>query len=101
MQTEFITQIQKITPLQDKQLLQPTNSSDNDMFANILQTAIDDVKTSQANLDQQQYLLATSQIDDPHSVTIAAAQAQLTVDLLVQLRNGAVEAYNELMRINL
>ena len=52
-------------------------------------------------LEDKQYLLATGQIDDAHTVPIAAAEAQLSVDLLVQLRNKAVEAYNELMRISL
>ncbi|HCR83117.1 MAG TPA: flagellar hook-basal body complex protein FliE, partial [Lachnospiraceae bacterium] len=32
---------------------------------------------------------------------IAASEAQLSVDMLVQLRNKAIESYNELMRISL
>ena len=32
---------------------------------------------------------------------IATAKAQIAVDLLVQLRNRATDAYNELMRISL
>ena len=59
------------------------------------------MKDTQKNLEDKQYLLATGQIDDAHTVPIAAAEAQLSVDLLVQLRNKAVEAYNELMRISL
>ena len=41
------------------------------------------------------------QTDDAHTEPIAAAKAQLSVELLVQLRNRALEAYNEIMRINL
>ena len=58
-------------------------------------------KDSQKNLEDKQYLLATGQIDDAHTIPIALSEAQLSVDLLVQLRNKAVEAYNELMRISL
>ena len=36
-----------------------------------------------------------------HSVTIAGSYAQLTVDMLVSLRNKAMESYNELMRMNI
>lgn len=32
---------------------------------------------------------------------VASSQAQLAVDMLVSLRNKAMESYNELMRISL
>lgn len=71
------------------------------MFEGIFKQAVDDVVTSEQELTQQQYLLSTGQLDDAHTVPIAAANAQLSIDLLVQLRNKALEAYNEIMRINL
>ena len=71
------------------------------MFRSIFENAVNDAKTTQADLEDKQYLLATGQIDDAHTVPIAAAQAQLSIDLLVQLRNKALDAYNELMRISL
>ena len=71
------------------------------LFKDVFSDAIQNVKDTQKNLEDKQYLLATGQIDDAHTVPIAAAEAQLSVDLLVQLRNKAVEAYNELMRISL
>ena len=55
------------------------------VFADVFQNAINDV----------------IQTDDAHTEPIAAAKAQLSVELLVQLRNRALEAYNEIMRINL
>ncbi len=71
------------------------------LFKDVFSDAIQNVKDTQKNLEDKQYLLATGQIDDAHTVPIAAAEAQLSVKLLVQLRNKAVEAYNELMRISL
>lgn len=70
-------------------------------FQDIFQSAVQDVVSSEQELEQSQYLLATGQIDDAHTVPIAAAKAQLSVDLMVQLRNKAIESYNELMRISL
>ncbi len=70
-------------------------------FADIFAEAVQNVRDTQANLENEQYKLVTGQIDDPHTVTIAAAEAGLSVDLLVALRNKAVEAYNELMRISM
>lgn len=71
------------------------------LFRNIFNQAVQDVKESESNLAEQQYLLATGQVDDPHSVQIAASEAQLSTNMLVQLRNKALDAYNELMRISL
>lgn len=71
------------------------------MFGDVFNNAVNDVVTSEEELSNQQYLLATGQIDDAHTVPIAAAKAQLSIDFLVQLRNKTLEAYNEIMRINL
>ncbi len=71
------------------------------MFKSIFQSAIEDVITTDQDLSQAEYLLTTGQIDDPTTVTTAAAEAQLAVDLLVQLRNRAQEAYTQLMNINI
>ncbi len=103
MATEFITPIQ---PLKfgvggitaDKSSIIEEGTA---LFKDVFSDAIQNVKDTQKNLEDKQYLLATGQIDDAHTVPIAAAEAQLSVDLLVQLRNKAVETYNELMRISL
>ena len=44
--------------------------------------------------------LATGQIDNPADVNIAASKASTAAMLLMEMRNKAVEAYNELMRIS-
>lgn len=43
--------------------------------------------------------VATGQLTDVHQFTTAAAKAQLGVELTVALRNRAVEAYQEIMRM--
>ena len=75
-------------------------SDPTDLFGDIFTTAIDAVKETDAEKNQTQYLLATGQLDNPAALTIASTKAQLSVDLLVQLRNKAMDAYNELMRLS-
>ncbi len=70
-------------------------------FTDIFQTAIDAVKETDAESTQMEYLMATGQLDNPSLALIAQYKATTAVDLLVQLRNKSMEAYNELMRINL
>ena len=70
-------------------------------FTDIFQSAIDAVKETDAEKTQMEYLMATGQLDNPALLTIASTKAELSVDLLVQLRNKSMDAYNELMRISL
>lgn len=103
MNEMFITPIQLMSigenPAQE---VEKTTGQDGiSMFKSIFQSAIEDVVTTDQNLSQAEYLLTTGQIDDPSTVTTAAAEAQLAVDLLVQLRNRAQEAYTQLMNINI
>jgi flagellar hook-basal body complex protein FliE len=81
--------------------VQRTGETQGNPFSDIFQSAIDAVKTTDAEKTQMEYLMATGQLDNPALLTIASTKAQLSVDLMVQLRNKSMEAYNELMRVNL
>lgn len=71
------------------------------VFQDVFREAIKNVKETDKDLTTQEYLLATGQIDDAHTVPAAAAKAQLSVELLTALRNKALESYNEMMRISI
>lgn len=102
MEMSTITPIQMPESLESLRTAQQTKGSDTvGLFKNIFNDMIQNVDETEKNLEQQEYLLATGQIDDAHTVPVAAAEAQLAVDLLVQVRNKALEAYQELMRISL
>ena len=58
------------------------------------------VKDTDAELTQTQYLLATGQLDNPAQVGIAAYKNEIAVSLLVQMRNKALDAYNELKNMS-
>ena len=67
-------------------------------FTDIFHSAIQAVKETDAEKNDLEYLMATGQLDNPTELIIAANKAQLSVNLLVQLRTRATDAYNELMR---
>ncbi len=70
------------------------------MFADIFQSAIENVRQTDAEKNQQEYLLSVGELDNPAELTISATKAQTAVELLVQLRSKSLEAYNEIMRIS-
>ena len=72
-----------------------------DSVAGLVTGLVENVKETDAERVQMEYLMATGQLDNPALLTIASSKAQLSVELLVQLRNRALDAYNELIRITL
>ncbi|MEG1613893.1 MAG: flagellar hook-basal body complex protein FliE [Oscillospiraceae bacterium] len=68
-------------------------------FQSIFKDAINDVKETDKALEFEAYRLATGQTDNLHDITIASTKASLSVELFVQLRNKALESYNEIMRM--
>ena len=71
------------------------------LFGSIFGDMINSVAELEDNYMKQQYLLSTGQLDDPHTVPIAGSELQLATDLLVQMRNKALEAYNSLITISM
>ena len=69
-------------------------------FGQIFKSLIQNVVDTDAEFTQAQYLLATGQLDNPAQLSIAAYKNQVAVDLLVQMRNKALDAYNELKNMN-
>lgn len=98
--------ISTVSPLWDTMPLKTAKTdaseeSSSSLFGDIFQSAIDSVKETDAEKTQAEYLLSTGQLDNPATLTIASTKAELSVELLVNLRNKALDAYSELMRISI
>ena len=94
--------ISPIRPIQTESVSSSSESRNQpSMFADIFQSMVDNVKETDAAKNEAYYALTTGQLDNPAQASIAATQAELSVSLLVQMRNKALDAYSELMRINL
>lgn len=96
-----IEKLQALNPLKTEQTVNNTSETSGDLFSSIFQSAIDYVKEADAEKTEAEYLLATGQLDNPAELTIAASKSELAVELLVQLRNKALDAYSELTRISI
>ena len=98
----LINEITPLTPLWETEKPEASKETGfESMFGGIFKSAIDNVKETDAQKTQLQYLMATGQLDNPAELTLASSKYGMSVNLLVQLRNRAVEAYNEIMRISL
>ncbi|MCI6138803.1 MAG: flagellar hook-basal body complex protein FliE [Clostridium sp.] len=103
MEALFITPIREwgsIEGIQEEKTAVLPGQSQAGMFADVFRNAVEQVQVSQADVEHKQYLLATGQLDDAHTLPIAEAKAALSLDVLISLRNKAMESYNELMKMS-
>ena len=78
-----------------------TKSKEDNQFSSFLKDALDKVNQGQIIGDEYKKLLVTGDVDNLHDVTIAAEKANISLQLTLGIRNKIVEAYKEIMRIQI
>ena len=68
-------------------------------FGKLMQEMVGKVSELQANADQSIQSLATGQGKGLHEVMLAVEKASISFQMMTQVRNKAVEAYQEIMRM--
>lgn len=64
-------------------------------FSGMVEQAMVNLNDSQIAADQAVQGLASGDTDNLHTVMIRTSEAQLTLDLALQVRNKCLDAYNE------
>lgn len=67
-------------------------------FASVL-GSIDQLQSLQSTSSSLAVKAVTGDLDDVHDYTIAAAEASTAIELTAALRNKALEAFSEIMRM--
>ncbi|HEX5510149.1 MAG TPA: flagellar hook-basal body complex protein FliE [Actinomycetales bacterium] len=68
-------------------------------FAAALANGLQNVEALQHNADNLAVQAATGDLTDVHDYMIAATQAKVATELTVAVRNKAIEAFQEIMRL--
>ncbi|WP_066193898.1 MULTISPECIES: flagellar hook-basal body complex protein FliE [Gracilibacillus] len=87
------------TKLQSTPAASPTVGESQQAFTQQLKQAIEEINQAQAASDQKTQALASGEIDDLHDVMITAQKASITLQTGVEVQRKAVDAYNEVMRM--
>ena len=75
-------------------------TEDDNFIVSIFKDAIENVRETDAQFVNDQYLLATGQLENPAEIGISAYKNEIAVDLLIQLRNKALDVYNQLTSLS-
>ncbi len=70
-------------------------------FGEVLKDAIETVNQLQRNSDTEIQKLMTGESQDLHSTLIAVQKADLSFQMMMQVRNKIVQAYQEIMRMQM
>lgn len=68
-------------------------------FADVLRQVFADANQAQLQADRLGEQLVTGQVQDVSQVMIAAQKAELSLQLAIQVRNKLLEAFQEIMRM--
>ncbi len=77
----------------------PTSVGGDNGFADILAGTVDRLNGVQANADTLATQAATGDLQDAHDYMIASTEAKLATETVVTLKNSAVAAFTEIMRM--
>jgi len=79
-----------------KSLSEPPKESS---FSDLVKGFVSDVNAHQIRSGQTIDAFAAGEITDVHQVMVAVQEAGLALDLMIEIRNRAQEAFQEIMRI--
>ena len=96
---QLLNELQKQPIGKNLQQNQTDENKSKESFLDHLKEGIIDVNKSQKQADQKASDLASGKSDNIHETMLAASQAELGFNLMVQIRNKALEAYQEVMRM--
>ncbi|UOR12729.1 flagellar hook-basal body complex protein FliE [Halobacillus amylolyticus] len=94
-----ITNESLVKPVQPQKTTTVTPSEAHSFFANSLKEAINQVNDAAVASDVKTKALARGEVDDLHDVMITSQKASITMQTTIEVRNKVIDAYKEIMRM--
>ncbi|WAP51671.1 flagellar hook-basal body complex protein FliE [Arthrobacter sp. ATA002] len=88
-----------VTPTSYLDAVPATAATDGSAFAASLTGAVDNISQLQSASKTLAVQAVTGDLEDIHSASIASTRSALTLELVAGVRNKAVDAFNEIMRM--
>ena len=76
-----------------------TSAAGDGGFASVLVSKLEELQAQQSTSDGLAVQAATGDLRDVHDYMIASSEARLATEMAVTIKNKAVEAFNEILRM--
>lgn len=96
--TDNVNDLRKSTTSENRSVTKDSGIS-GESFADSLKQAVHSVDSLQKDADVKMQELATGKSQNIHETMIAAEKADIALKLMVQVRNKIIDAYQEIMRM--
>ncbi len=96
-----LASIAPLAPLGNIEKAKAANLGEGTDFSSFLKEALNGLDKTQQEADQAAVALVTGQTDDFHTPIIAMEKANLALGLAVDVRNKVLDAYHEIMRMQI
>ncbi len=94
--------LQSISPLSIASVTDTTkNEKSGSDFLTVLKASLNDVNNMQIKGDEALKDLATGEVKDLHQAAIAIDKAEISMKMMLEVRNKALSAYKEILRTQL
>ena len=93
-----IISLDKIMQSQNSLIEQSINKSDKE-DSNIFSDILEEANRYQVKADKAATELASGEVKDIHKTMIALEKSAISLQLLIEIRNGVIDAYKELSRM--
>jgi len=96
--------LQKTSPLKqlaefEQKLKKQDGDGSSVDFGKVLSDALNDVNKAQVESNEQIQGMLSGDIQDVHTAMIAVQKADLSFQMMMQVRNKLIDAYQEIMRM--
>jgi flagellar hook-basal body complex protein FliE len=96
---QALTLVPNVTQTNKRTLIDRTLKETNASFGQTLERAMADVNALQNEAGKAVEKMVVGETVDLHEVMVAVEKAKTSFDLLMEIRNKALEAYREIMRM--
>jgi flagellar hook-basal body complex protein FliE len=90
--------LDKISSLINNTSSKNTISKSGGDFSKVLENTLSEVNKLQENSDKAMSAMATGEVKDLHQAAIAIDKAELSMKMMLEVRNKALSAYKEISR---
>jgi len=90
--------LNKISSLINSTSTKTNTAKSNGDFSKILENTLSEVNKLQDNSDKAMSAMATGEVKDLHQAAIAIDKAELSMKMMLEVRNKALNAYKQISR---